>query len=509
MKGDELRAGWWFGLPLLFLVLSIQVQFGAILNHDVAWYLVAAERMLQGGGYETDFFEFNLPQAIAMQVAPYLMSEAGGIPLPAAARTWVFLLVLQCIVLIAMIQRRCPRPLFQGKQWPLWLSWLLIGLLLLPGYNFGQREHLVIVLGLPFLFMLSQEAAQLPQPVRAYVTALAATGFFLKPHYAPLPFLLLAAVAYRQRSWRKLLTLELAVLLTIGGAFAVWIVAWYPDWFTVAAWALDLYGEYGDMSWRSLVAARIPFVVPCLVVLLALLTDQRFRRHAAPLVVTAAYACFAFFVQMKGWKYHFLPVTLLTFIALGLAVGCGVQGMLGKETRSAAKLAAAGVVALVLAREAVLDTGSMRRSWMMQFDPVLQTLRGSSDGGTVFVFTVEPKPAFPAIAHLDLDWGSRYSTLWPLPRLLRAMHGLEPETDVQLLRKYWEPFAASVAEDLARYRPQCILVELKEFEHILPPGEDIVSLFLNHQGFARIWRRYQRAGEVNGYRVYLRSGGSE
>lgn len=486
-------------LAALFLALSVYLQLGTLLNHDVAWYLLAAGRMLNGGGYEKDFFEINMPQSIATYVPPYLLSRISSVSLPTAARAWVFLLALQSIGLIVWIQRHSPGA---GTAWPLWLSWLLIGFLLLPGYDFGQREHLMVILSAPFVFMLAPGNAPRSRMIRAYITALAAWGFYLKPHYALLPFVLLGITAYRQGSWRTLARLELPVLLAVGGGIAAGVVADYPGWFTVARWTLDLYGAYGSLSWNSLLTAHAPLVAACLVGFLSMLADRRFRDQSMPLLVAAIYACLAFLLQMKGWKYQFLPVTLFTFVVAGLAFDRGLSAARRKEVHGAIKLALSGVLAVALASEAVFQANTAKRDWLIEKDPVVRALRGDGHARSVFVFAIEMYPAFPAVVYSKLKWGSRYSTLWPLVKLIRALHDAGNEHNARLLKEYWGPFAATVAEDLGRYKPDRVLVDIRTFAPALPPGNEVVSLFMNNPNFARSWRQYRRVGDVHGYRIY-------
>ena len=504
MNTHHLRARLLFGLPVLFLAVAAYVQFGAMLNHDVAWYLVSAERMLNGGSYRMDFFEINLPHVVAIHIPPYLLSRVSNIVLPDATRIWVFLLAAQGIALTLIVRRWHPRPLIEQPYLPFWLSWLVIGFLVSPGYNLGQREHLMVILATPFLFMLLQSEAQGFRVIRIYITALAAVGFYLKPHFAFLPFLLLGVSAYREGSWRRLLTPDLGVLLVVGGVLALWLIASYPDWFRVSVWTLDLYGSYGNLSWKSLLRSRVPIVGACLLGLLALSVNRNFRDQAWPLLTAGVYACLAFLLQMKGWKYQFLPVVLFAFIASGLAVAWASHAVRRKETHATLKFAIAGAIAFILAREAVTDSSSVRRAWTIQYDPVAQALHTTSDSDKVFVFATEMYPAFPALVHLDLKWGSRYSTLWPLPRLLYALLDVESDSSIRLVEDYWEPFVTSLAEDFARYKPRRVLVDLKEFTSVLPRDKDIVSVFLSNPDFAAQWQHYESLGDVRGYRVYQR-----
>ena len=92
--------------PVALVALVFLQQDGALLNHDVAWYLIAASRMAAGGEYLTDFFEMNMPLAIGVYVPPSLLATALGIEAVSAVRVWTDLLALQCLALVILVQVR-------------------------------------------------------------------------------------------------------------------------------------------------------------------------------------------------------------------------------------------------------------------------------------------------------------------------------------------------------------------------------------------------------------------
>src|SRR5258706_765354 len=81
----------------------------------------------------------------------------------------------------------------------------LFVLLVYPQGSFGQREHLLVILSLPYLLLATVRAQLLPiDPWRAALIGLvAAVGIGIKPHFAFLPVLielnLLALCGWRAR----------------------------------------------------------------------------------------------------------------------------------------------------------------------------------------------------------------------------------------------------------------------------------------------------------------------
>src|SRR5262249_1944907 len=67
LKGVAARALLWSGLIVLCGVAAHRHATG-ILNHDVAWLLVAARRLLEGGRFGTDIYELDPPGAVLIYV---------------------------------------------------------------------------------------------------------------------------------------------------------------------------------------------------------------------------------------------------------------------------------------------------------------------------------------------------------------------------------------------------------------------------------------------------------
>ncbi|MDH5555850.1 MAG: hypothetical protein OEZ03_00795, partial [Alphaproteobacteria bacterium] len=62
----------------VFVAAAILQLLYVLPNHDSVWLLVAAERMLDGGTYERDFFEVNPPLAILLHAPAFLVQKIIG-----------------------------------------------------------------------------------------------------------------------------------------------------------------------------------------------------------------------------------------------------------------------------------------------------------------------------------------------------------------------------------------------------------------------------------------------
>jgi hypothetical protein len=491
----------WTGHAIVAAVLTAAsvVHANALLNHDVAWLMIAGGRMLEGGGYLRDFFEVNMPLAIAAYIPPYAASNWLGLPLPLANSLCVGLLSLQSACLAA----RClgfQHPELQRSGCGPWLcAWLLLGLEFLPGYDFGQKEHLVVILCLPWVCAIggNEGLPALGKPLRLYLSALAALGFYLKPHYAPLPFLLLGLAAWHRRSWGALWSLELQALLLAAAAYAVTVLLFYPDWFVCARWAADLYGAFRAQNLHRLFALPHLWIYAlCGILQLATFAAwKRIRPALAPILLCVSYAWLAYLLQDKGWSYQFLPVQLFTFAAQAIMVVSMVSAALPGTIAFRPVWAKAGNAAAALLLTGTAFTAAYGLPNMLSLSGLPGVLAQANRGDSVFAFSFEVEPFLPAVPLMGLNWASRYSHLWPLLQIAQAQNGADPRAAAGPGERYLHQLVDAVSEDFARYRPTVVLVD-RRIVSGLPLTYDILGAFLADARFAEQWRNYARVGAV-------------
>ena len=66
-------------LAVLFAIVSLHFRFSTYINHDVAWYLYSAGRLLDGGRmYQDMFVDVNPPLALYLTVPPVYLARLTG-----------------------------------------------------------------------------------------------------------------------------------------------------------------------------------------------------------------------------------------------------------------------------------------------------------------------------------------------------------------------------------------------------------------------------------------------
>jgi hypothetical protein len=114
-------------------------------------------------------------------------------------------------------------------------------------------------------------------------------------------------------------------------------------------------------------------------------------------------------------------------------------------------------------------------------------------------------PVYPSLNYARAQSTLRTVNLW----LLQGVYRTCPENGARY-RETWEMSRAeffvyrTVAEDFARTPPVAVMVARNPGIPWCGSEFDLVAYFTRHPLFAETWRRYRSAGEIQGYRLFIR-----
>jgi len=156
------------------------------INHDCGWLLFAASRFLAGDALYSELIEINPPLIIYLNVPPAALASFTGLSVGAALNLWVASLLGLSLFLTSRIVRVGD---FVRLMNPIALAAVAFVLVVLVGRDFGQREHLMMILTLPYFAVVGQRVAGGDVRSKQALGAglLAAVGFSLKPYFLLAP----------------------------------------------------------------------------------------------------------------------------------------------------------------------------------------------------------------------------------------------------------------------------------------------------------------------------------
>jgi hypothetical protein len=483
---------------LLGFLLAFGAYQAAVLptNIDVAWYLHAGGRLLDGGRLYADVVDVNPPLVLWLGAAVVGLARAAHVPPTAAMTACVLALAGGSLAMCArLLAEPVPRALREG---------LLLGMAALSvqvGGMFGQREHVMLLAVLPYACAVARLAGggEVAPGMALATGGLAGLGFALKPYFVPafLGVELYLAMSLGRRAWARPQAMAAgAVLAAYAGAVALIT----PEYFALARAARPLYAAYHPYgshvrsgSWRAAVVA---------LAVAASWSMTRTRTRSRPasraladvLGVLAVALAIAVYLQGKGWRYHWFP-------AMGLAT------LLFATALSASRRAAGSArLATGLAFAAPVACLYVLAPWANRQDPapaVEAAVRSLARGDSIAALSTYLGAGFPLVNRTGVGWASRHPTLWQVPGFRRGgdPRALPAWDDLPAAER---AFLGGVVSDLIAARPALLLVDRR------PPTPDLRGFdYLAYLGreprFAALFAAYAPLPIDGGrYRVYVR-----
>ena len=454
----------------------------------------------------------NPPLAFFLTLPPVILARLTGLFAVDLFVAYFYLLIVASLLASSRLLRADPGVSPVVRRGLVILA--AVVLTLCPADQFGQREHFLMVLVLPYLLLavLTLRGHRPPWPAALAIGLAAGLGFGLKPHYLLVP---LAIEAYRlaaTRSWLSWLgwlrpeTLGLAATLAAYAAVVVWLT---PDYLTrIVPYALEVYNQaYRNPLWVVL------WSIETVMLPLGCLVHLATRRHqAAPqlgdvFLIAAVPFFLAYVVQMKGWSYHLYPASaclILAFGALFLSYLSDPRAAPGRPdwrhlTRGIA-VAALGLIVILAGNDAA------KLGYKNRFTDIMTPyVERYAPDGAIAILGSNVWPGFPLVNYSRVGWSSRFPTLWLLPGAIRKRHSGEA-TDIALLDEMERFTRESVLADLSAQPPDVIIVDDREKKSYYGPAPfDYLEYFGQDPRFARLWSDYVLVAEEVGFDIYRRN----
>jgi hypothetical protein len=473
---------------------------------------------MDGARLAVDFLEVNPPLVFWLAMVPVAVGRITGI---SAHQVMLILLVLLSAGSLIVSERVLARlPNLPEVTRRAFILAATFAVFVLPLLDFSQREHLALVLTLPWICLAIVRASggSISSAAAVGIGLAGAVGFSLKPHFL-CAWLLVEAYLVHRTGWRTLYRMESIVLAGAGILYAAVVLLLTPDYLPMALTLRPLYSSYlnNGIEGTLFLGLHTPWPWFLFVALAHWHVD---RRPDASRSVLAA-ATLGFFLgavlQQKGLGYHFLAANGFGFLLLVAVVLRTAGGLLWYPSAVIVRLGWLLVPALVLSASAstLLEIRAPDRT-AYNADPSLDLLvpvvRREAAGGRIMVLSSNPASAWPLTTEAGTEWSSRYMSLWPLAALYHDQLVADDHGPIvfQPLAKRVGPerqFHDAVIDDLDRYRPR-LLVVLERNESVGGAGGaarlDYLAYFGEDPRFVQFFADYRDIGEVGLYRLYRR-----
>jgi hypothetical protein len=390
---------------LLLIAGNLFVEAMAPPKDDVAWLIYVAQKWLDGGQPYVTEIEINPPPIIWFSALAVWMARLFGVSVMTLYPALVSLMAALIAWWVASLLVR--RLIFRSATAVFVVT--VCVLLFVPSGEFGQREHLIACLALPWLaWRVAAGGENRPSAAEGFAAGLL-IGMCcgLKPFFA-LPFLIVEGAMWRvdgRFGWSAM-----AGALVCGAGVVALSLIVHPAYFAeVVPLAFSLYRAPFDL------AIMVPRGAMLLVAVMfgawglwwLRRRDLRDGYLALILLLFATGALVVYLVAGRGWFYQRIPATVATVLA--------VCALLARLPRDIATRSAVAVMLLALAGQAgarfVPRINAATGHVPALSEQIAQVVR--EHGATsVMALSSTLGMGFPVVQLSQTQWTSRFASMW-------------------------------------------------------------------------------------------------
>ena len=404
-------------IAAIVLVFALQevIRFNSHLDPEVTWYLYAGGRLLDGADLYIDVVEFIPPFVIWLSMPIVAMARTIGVNVTIIFQS--VLLVLS-VVSIALSARFIAAATDVSASTRHLIVILLAGLMLfLPASDFGQRDHIVIVLATPWVLLRWNRLIdrEVPWAFAVLVGLMAAVGLWMKPNFLFVVLALEITILFVARSARTSMRTENLAIVAVGAAYlmAIWLSEFkslVPIALLGARAFIPIYGVAFEEIVLRLV---LPVALAAIAIAGFSLMTPKLQLLQKVLIVVGAAFIFVYFVQ-SGSRFQLIPALFFLALAVGLVVARVAAGEI-TFANVPERIVVAGAAMAILVVFADI--------WSAQFVPYHGRLferaiaTEAPEARSVFIASADVSHPFPLVEENGLIWASRFSSQWLAPHV--------------------------------------------------------------------------------------------
>lgn len=483
-------------------LLLLPVVLAPPLNHDVAAILDFTQRWIGGETLYARLLDPNPPLIFVLNLLPAYLGTYTG--LDAVTALQVCILLFGAVVW--WLTSRMRRLSDEGPVERHFLDVAPVLVLLGAGYDFGQREHLMALGALPYLFLAARRARGEPGSHHFAVAILAAVAFALKPYFLGIPALVELYVLL-SRGWRSHLRDPVPwVMAAVWVTYLASLPVLFPDYLEDIL-PLISSSYLGGMSvWPTVLVPRLATALLLLIPLVWIAFRGR-NALAKILSLAAVAAAVSALMQRKGWSYHIVPIELFGGVLAGTLAARWLdmrQSNLRKCSRSMASGISMLLVLFVMSRGEApwreLGYGTAHE----QTELTALLIQSAADQ-RVLVLSPRIWPIYPALNYAHSHQTLRAMNIWVLQGVYReCLPGGRQYRDIGEMGWAERTVFQTVAEDFAADPPKMVLID--RIAGIPRCGKqfNLLEYFMRHPRFASTWSQYAFFAESSDMDLYRR-----
>lgn len=460
------------------------------LNHDDGMFLHCGELLVEGYLPYVGYVELNPPMVHYVHAIPALLARWLGFPAPTVFLLCVLALVVYSARAVFRMASLPGTPYSRPAVLFLTACWITYTLVIALALGFGQREHLFMLVCMPWVYcrIARHEGREVPFAASLVLGIVAGPFILFKPHFCVMVALLEMWMLFRSRRFHTLLLPESVIVAAWTAAYLVHFL-FVPAEMRQAFWnrwmplTVQHYAAYNTpVDWVILLSLGVIIAAGLHGIWTARRLDEPLRLHVETLSVGVLAGVLIVIMQHKFWDYHtyptfgFLCMMFMTRDMARLDSGRNKQGVPASRYWQRRRVALVFGVLVILFPLLAWGLGFPRRSQMReensQWCALIRDLAQPGEG-VAFISSAVP-PAYPCMTYTQAPPGTRFLCAFPIPMLYEGTSGTsgrgfpyhlwaeQPEVE----RRFLE----DLGRDIIERRPRLVMVQAEDAPQACPPG---------------------------------------
>ncbi|HSW94164.1 MAG TPA: hypothetical protein VLJ15_07425 [Gammaproteobacteria bacterium] len=498
-------------VTLIFL-LAIFVQNKMLMNCDASWFVYGARRvLLEGGSYLNNYTEINPPLILYLSWPVAFFSHTFHLGESTVFSVYIFLLsMISLAACCFLIQKIFSRHLFNG-----WLCMALTAfcMMVLPLGDFGQREHLMIILTFPWFFSMALrlEKGSIHSGAAFLTGFFAGIGFLIKPYFLISFAFVEIYYVWRNKNVTACIRADTLAMLLAGLIYVSIIVFRHPDYLAVMFPLLShAYFALFDYQWSEVLLTK-GLLFYCMAVILYFIQNKQYPYQTVSTVFFLASTGFflSYLIHRTPFYYHLYPVFLPAMLVILLAFSSFFYANPFKAGKALFFWFLASFL-FVFSFDYVDDNYQYGIFYADGFKKLITFMKQTVETKKVYFLTTNGDHVFPMVTDAGVNY---FSKLYGLI----CMFDMNKQTSLKLglpLSKESNQnetfFLNIILSEIKTEKPEFVFVDTRDektFFRMVPLN--FVNYFSRYAGFREEWQHYHYLTTIDSpdlyrYAVYQR-----
>lgn len=485
-------------LTFIMIAAAATAQFAGYMNLDNAWLMHVAKRVVDGEQLGRQVIESNPPLIVYMLEIPALMAKYLNL---SVMNSFTIFMIGLMVLSLGLASRFV-------KDRNIFLC-LVFALAFIPSWAFGEREHIFIILILPYFVSLWDEGKK-PFWFILLSGVMAGFGFALKPFFLAIwATSVITKMVLDRRFWSFINWQNIFIGATIAAyvAYLVFIDKIYIN--EIMPLLVKYYGGYNSQAsevYKQSLQLTLLCQVAFWIVFIKdrkLLTRPMYFANFANLI-----ASLMIIIQAKTWLNYFYPPNFFGFITNVLITAVLYDNLKPLWNKVAALISSFILMLFVI----IAISTNMKVGLRINEDRtenIIDVFDKYADGKSVYMLTFDLGTIFPAVLYTNAQYHGRYGHLWSLPGMYNKANLSDEEIIYRPPGERLDDETKLIAQVMAdmNNNPPAIVIVMDSKYYSRETGNykfDFIKYFSQEPEFAEMWKNYRRIKRIGNDEIWQR-----